>query len=116
MRILVTGASGFIGRTLCPRLLEHGHHVSALVRHDGSEPPGTSPVAGDLSDGERLAEALAVSRPDRVIHLAAEIASQRDARKVHAVNVDGAKRLIDACLAFAGPSPADGPRVVFAST
>ena len=116
MRIFVTGASGFIGQTLCPRLLEHGHEVSALVRRPGSEPSGTTAVAGELGDRTRLIDALATTRPSCVIHLAAEIASQRDARKVHAVNVDGTAHLVDACLALAGLDPASGPRFVFAST
>jgi nucleoside-diphosphate-sugar epimerase len=115
MRILVTGASGFIGQTLCPMLLERGHEVSGLVRRAGSEPPGTEPVTCDLSDGPRLVEAIATARPDCVIHLAAEIASQRHARRVQAVNVDGTAKLIDACLASAG-GDTPGPRFVFAST
>jgi nucleoside-diphosphate-sugar epimerase len=116
MRIFVTGASGFIGNALCTQLLARDHEVSALVRRPGSEPPGTHPVAGDLSDGALLSEALTVERPDCVIHLAAEIASQRSAEKIHAVNVEGTSRLIAACLALAGPDPARGPRLVFAST
>src|SRR5271155_285572 len=107
MRALVTGASGFIGQTLCAKLLEAGHEVSALVRRPGSEPQGTRGVA----------QALAAERPDCVVHLAAEIASQRSERKLRAVNVDGTARLLEACLDLAGPGgPADGPRVVFAST
>jgi nucleoside-diphosphate-sugar epimerase len=116
MRVLLTGASGFIGHTLSVQLLSRDHEVSALVRRPGSEPPGTRAIAGDLSDRTPLGAALAAARPDCVIHLAAEIASQRDARKIHAVNVEGTARLIDACLAFAGPDPSAGPRFVFAST
>jgi nucleoside-diphosphate-sugar epimerase len=116
MRILVTGASGFIGRVLCTQLLEREHDVSALVRRPGSEPPGTRGLAGELGDGAGLAETLARERPDCVIHLAAEIASQRDARKIHAVNVEGTKRLLDACRALSGPDESAGPRFVFAST
>jgi nucleoside-diphosphate-sugar epimerase len=116
MRIFLTGASGFIGNTLCPHLLAGGHEVSALVRRAGSQPDGTDAVAGDLDDGARLTEALAAARPDCVIHLAAEIASQRDARRVQAVNVDGTRRLIDACLELAGENAGSGPRFVFAST
>jgi nucleoside-diphosphate-sugar epimerase len=116
MRVLLTGASGFIGGTLSAQLLSRDHEVCALVRRPGSEPPGTRAIPGDLSDGPLLADALATARPDCVIHLAAEIASQRDAQKIHAVNIDGTARLIDACLALAGSDPGSGPRFVFAST
>jgi nucleoside-diphosphate-sugar epimerase len=116
MRILVTGASGFIGAALCGQLLERGHEVGALVRRPGSAPPGTRGLAGDLRDGQGLTETLAAERPDCVIHLAAEIASQRSARKISDVNVQGTARLLDACLALAGPTPSSGPRVVFSST
>jgi nucleoside-diphosphate-sugar epimerase len=111
MRVFVTGASGFIGGVLCARLVEDsGHEVLALVRREGSEPPGTHALLGDLSDTERLRALLAEAQPDCVIHLAAEIASQRSEAKVREVNVAGTKRLLDACVAF------DRPRFVFCST
>jgi len=116
MRALVTGASGFVGRTLCAQLLERGHEVVSLVRRPSSEPAGTRAVAGDLSDGQRVGEVLVLERPDCVIHLAAEIASQRSERRIHEVNVRGVERLVDACLGISGPEPAAGPRLVFAST
>jgi nucleoside-diphosphate-sugar epimerase len=116
VRIFLTGASGFIGQTLCPQLLERGHEVSGLVRRAGSEPAGIAPIAGDLSDGSCLAEAIAAVRPHCVIHLAAEIASQRDGRHVWTVNVDGTRRLLDACLTPTDGDAAAGPRFVFAST
>jgi len=116
MRVLVTGASGFIGGVLCEELLERGHEVLALVRRPGSEPPGTRAVLADLGDGARLAQALDQERPDWVMHLAAEIASQRSQRKLAEVNVHGTERLLDACLAVAGPDPPAGPRIVFCST
>jgi nucleoside-diphosphate-sugar epimerase len=116
MRILVTGASGFVGRPLCAQLLSRGHDVAALVRRDGSQPPQTRALPGDLADAPRLAALLADERPDCVVHLAAEIASQRSERKLREVNVDGTAHLLDACLALAGAQPSAGPRVVFAST
>ena len=116
MRVLVTGASGFIGGVLCAKLLEEGHEVDALVRRPGSEPAGVRPLAGDLGDGPALLATLAQARPQCVVHLAAEIASQRSERKLREVNVAGTERLLAACLALAGADPGSGPRVVFCST
>src|SRR5215213_7520222 len=110
MRVLVTGASGFLGKVTCARLLAEGHDVLALVRRPGSEPPGTSAVPGDLTSADALAPAVAGAAPDAVLHLAAEIASQRSEAKVRAVNVEGTRALVDACVA------AGSPRVVFTST
>jgi nucleoside-diphosphate-sugar epimerase len=111
MRVLVTGASGFIGGVVCRRLRERGDEVVALVRREGTQPPGTEAVLADLADGEGLAAALERVRPECVVHLAAEIASQRDAARVTEVNVGGTRRLVDACLALR-----EKPRFVFSST
>src|ERR1700722_16877478 len=97
MRVLVTGASGFLGGPTCAELRRRGHEVSALVRRPGSEPPGTEAVRGDLTDGNALAAAIAPARPEAVVHLAAEIGSQRDPEKIREVNVRGMNRLLDAC-------------------
>ena len=40
MRMLITGASGFIGGVLCRQLLERGHEVTALVRRAGVRAAG----------------------------------------------------------------------------
>ncbi len=110
MKVLVTGASGFLGKVVCAELLDRGHDVHALVRRPGSEPPATTLVAGDLTDAERLTAAVSQVAPECVFHLAAEIASQRDAAKTRAVNVDGTRVLIAACEA------AGVRRLVFSST
>ena len=114
MRVLVTGASGFIGGVTCAELLARGHQVDALVRRADANPPGTTALVADLTS-DRLAGALEGRSVDAVIHLAAEIATQRDEAKIQAVNVDGTRRLLEACRALAGDG-AGAPRVVFAST
>jgi nucleoside-diphosphate-sugar epimerase len=110
VRVLVTGASGFVGHAACRELIARGHDVRALVRRPGSEPAGTAAVAGDLTDAGALASAVRAAAPEGVLHLAAEIASQRSADRVREVNVEGMRRLLEACVA-------DGaPKVVFTST
>ena len=56
--ILVTGATGFIGRRLVPALLDAGHDVRAMTRRpDQYDGPGTA-VAGDVDDASTLRPAL----------------------------------------------------------
>lgn len=111
MRILVTGASGFLGHHVCRELAGARHEVSALVRRPGSAPDRANEVVGDIAGGAGdLEQAVTRAAPDCVIHLAAEIASQRDAACIDAVNVGGTRALLDACRA------AGSPKVVFAST
>lgn len=58
LTVLVTGATGFVGRRLVPVLVEQGHTVRAMTRHpDGYDGPG-EPVGGDVSDPGTLGEPL----------------------------------------------------------
>ncbi|MGK2954126.1 MAG: NAD-dependent epimerase/dehydratase family protein [Solirubrobacterales bacterium] len=110
MKVLVTGASGFLGGFVCEQLVERGHEVGALVRREGTNPPGTTAHFGNLSDSGSLSRAMNQAEPECVIHLAAEIASQRNPKKVIAANVGGTHELIKASEA------ARVRRIVFTST
>jgi uncharacterized protein YbjT (DUF2867 family) len=57
-RILVTGATGFVGRRLVPALVERGHDVRAMTRNpDSYDGPGHA-VAGNVDDRDSLREPL----------------------------------------------------------
>jgi uncharacterized protein YbjT (DUF2867 family) len=58
MRILVTGASGFIGRHLAPGLVEAGHDVGAMTRQPDRYIGAGTPIGADLERPETLAAAL----------------------------------------------------------
>ncbi|XYH96874.1 NAD(P)H-binding protein [Sorangium sp. So ce1128] len=60
MKILVTGATGTVGREIVKQLAEGGHHVRALSRNPGRAkfPGGVEAVAGDLAAPETFADAL----------------------------------------------------------
>ena len=70
MKIFITGASGFIGRSLLPVL--KGHDLLCLshsqaIQHEGHN---INVVAGDLDHPESYTHELGQFRPDRCIHLA----------------------------------------------
>ncbi|MBI1861045.1 MAG: SDR family NAD(P)-dependent oxidoreductase [Deltaproteobacteria bacterium] len=68
--IFVTGASGFLGRVLCRRLIDNGFRVRALSRQVLSEEAGMEWVQGDLVKPESYRSALEGCRA--IVHLGAD--------------------------------------------
>lgn len=56
--VLVTGATGFVGRHLVPALLDEGHEVRAMTRHPSEYDGPGQPVGADVGDAESLTDAL----------------------------------------------------------
>ena len=110
MRIVITGAGGFVGRSLVQKLAGR-HEIVAVDTH----PVGIGAieeVIGDLGDPSVLARAFA--RPcNAVIHLATVPggAAERNPAEAKRVNIDATMALIDAAAASGGR-----PRFVFASS
>ncbi len=106
MRILVTGAGGFVGRAACTALAEKGHTVIAATRH-GDTPDGAAEgratgdlaeLAGDPSSMDRL-----LGQTDAVLHLAARVHVMKDrsadpAAQYRRMNVDVTRHLAQAAL------------------
>ena len=57
MKVLVAGASGFVGSRLCPALEEAGHVVRAMTRHPDDYQGAGEPVRADVTDSTSLAAA-----------------------------------------------------------
>lgn len=77
-RVLVTGASGFIGRSLCPSLKAKGWIVRGAVRHSQRDVPGVDEYieVGDINESTDWQQAFA--GVSVVIHLAARVHVMRD--------------------------------------
>jgi NAD+-dependent farnesol dehydrogenase len=90
MKVLVTGATGYLGGHVAGRLAAAGHHVLALARpgREGGVPHGCRPIAGDVLDPASLDRAL--EGCDALVHMAALVKMWvRDRREFERVNVEG---------------------------
>ena len=94
MKLLVTGATGFLGSTLVPMLLDAGHKVRVLLRK-GDAPRGCEAARGDVLDKESVWRAL--DGCEGLYHLAGLVSRDpKDARKMYDLHVTGTRNLLDA--------------------
>jgi UDP-glucose 4-epimerase len=117
MKILVTGAAGFIGSVVTQRLVEQGHDVTAMDNlchgHRQAVHPKATFVNLDLLDRPGLDALLESAKVDAVVHLAAEALideSIRNPGRFYRANVIGGINLLDAM------AKASVKRIVFSST
>jgi UDP-glucuronate 4-epimerase len=114
MRILVTGAAGFIGSTLSHRLLDRGDEVLGYDNlNDYYDPalkqarlarltpqPGFGFVRASLEDRAAIERAFAEFRPQRVVNLAAQAGVRYSLENPHAYidsNIVGFMNILEAC-------------------
>lgn len=70
-KVLVTGATGFIGQHCLTPLVANGYEVLAICRkRPPQEAPGVTWLAGDVMDRVRMREVLAQHQPKGLLHLA----------------------------------------------
>ena len=113
MKVLVTGATGFVGSVVARQLLARGDAVSVLAR-PGSDRRNLQGLAvtvreGDLRDPASLARAC--EGMEGLFHVAADYRLwARDSRELYASNVDGTRALMRAAQG------AGVPRIVYTSS
>ena len=99
-RVLVTGATGFVGANVARHLLERGREVRVLARRNSDRrniPEGAEIFEGDLRDPDSTARA--VQSCDEVFHVAADYRFwARDPQEIYQSNVEGTRNLLDAAL------------------
>jgi nucleoside-diphosphate-sugar epimerase len=125
MRIVITGAAGFLGSRLARAILDRGALVDAQGRRrevrelmlvdivrPALDDPRVTAIAGDLDDPHVIAEAIAPTT-DSVFHLAAVVSAQAEADfdLGMRVNVDATRALLERCRGCVAP-----PKVLFASS
>ena len=128
MRMIITGAAGFIGSILVDRVLERGDEVVGVDNFDpfypesrkranlarASRDPRFRLVELDIRDTERVAAAIVEARPDAIVHLAARTGvrpSIEEPSLYASTNVVGTTNLLEAASRL-GPRP----RFVYASS
>ena len=97
VRVLITGANGFLGRSVVAEFLRRGESVRALVRPATrldalGRPEGVEVIRGDLRVSRDLTAAF--EGVDALVHLAAAVTGGEDAQ--FAATVVGTERLLDA--------------------
>lgn len=98
MKILVTGASGFIGNYIVKELLKQGHTLHTLSRKKNYSIQGTTTFTGDITDKSSLSPAF--KDIDVVIHNAAYANDHGKQEKFYQFNVKGTENIAELCVEY----------------
>lgn len=112
MKVIVTGAGGFVGRHLVRLLLERGDAVTAIDNLAAGIPDGARVLAGDISDAALHEEAFA-DGCDALVHLATVPGGAAEANPAASrrTNIDAMYDLLETAAALG-----NFPRIVYASS
>lgn len=114
LRVLVTGASGFVGRKIVAELLKNGAEILALDRTQADFASDRVTFSNaNLLDKDALKKDISAFQPNAVLHLAA-IASPvyGNVAELYDVNVHGSENLLDVLR----DTCREGTRVILTST
>jgi 2-alkyl-3-oxoalkanoate reductase len=93
MRVLVTGATGMLGRATATTLMSRGDEVTVLQRGRSGLP--CNEVRGDLADATAVRRAM--RGQDAVVHLAAKVDVTGPWHEYVSANIDGTRNVVAAC-------------------
>ncbi len=101
MKIMITGATGFIGQNLAGKLAQQGHNVHALVRNpqqaNDLQAMGVGLFNGDITDKDTIAQAM--HGCEQVYHCAAFASFwSKNPGEIFKVNVEGTRNMLEQAL------------------
>jgi nucleoside-diphosphate-sugar epimerase len=106
MKIFLAGATGAIGKQLVPRLVAAGHEVHGMTRSESKQAMlsdlGAVPVVADALDAAAVAEAVALAKPEVIVHELTAIGPidmrhfDRDFALTNRLRTDGTDNLLSA--------------------
>jgi 2-alkyl-3-oxoalkanoate reductase len=107
MHIFLAGATGAVGRSLVPLLINHGHTVTGTTRSprkaDDLRALGAEPVVLDGLDRRAVLEAVAAARPEAIVNQMTALSGLSDLRKferdfalTNRLRTEGTQHLLDA--------------------
>jgi len=109
MKVLVTGASGFVGRHLLPTLERTYPHATLVGTSGPSDPPRTSvdgfvAIPLDLANQQSIHDVVEAVQPTHVVHLAGFASGAgTDAEGIAKINASGTESLLNALEGLAHP-------------